>query len=195
MEDIGQLGVPFQAADVEEQGAGCVAGIGGVDRTAREPPQQPTVDGAERHTWTGRDAPLGKQPGQLGGGEVRVEHQAGAGPHQLQVAGGLERLAEGGASSVLPHDGPMESLTGTAVPQHHGLALVGDPDRRHRLIQGGQQIRQGGGDGRPDLLGVVLNPPGAGKVLGKLPVAGPDRQTFRADGHGPNPCRARVEGD
>ena len=69
---------------------------------------------------------LVEQPAELGGGEVRVEHQAGA----LADPGfvGLALAAEVGGAAVLPDDGPGDGPAGGAVPQHAGFALVGQAD-------------------------------------------------------------------
>ena len=76
-----QLVVPSPRVDVEQQRARGVGDVGGVDLAAGQPPQQEAVDGAE-----GEFAALGalarardmiEQPGDLGAGEIGVEHQAG----------------------------------------------------------------------------------------------------------------------
>src|SRR3546814_16613528 len=95
------------------------------------------VDGAE-----GELAALGtlarvrhgvEQPGDLGAGEVGVEQQAGALPHQVFGTLGTQLLAESGGAAVLPDDRLVDGRTGLAVPDHRRLALVGDAD-------GGDQI-------------------------------------------------------
>ena len=54
---------------------------------------------------------------------------------------------------------------------------------------------EGGGDGLPDLLGVVLDPAGPGEVLRELPVGHGDRAALLVDGQGPHPGRAGIDGD
>src|SRR3546814_16607437 len=90
------------------------------------------VDGAE-----GELAALGtlarvrhgvEQPGDLGAGEVGVEQQAGALPHQVFGTLGTQLLAESGGAAVLPDDRLVDGRTGLAVPDHRRLALVGDAD-------------------------------------------------------------------
>ena len=115
-----------------------------------------------------------EQPGELGAGEVRVEEQASTLLHLVFVAGLAQLLAAGGRSPVLPHDRVVDRLTGGPIPQHRGLALVGDADRgdvRGRepgLVEG----LAGGFDlSRPDLFRVVLDPAGLGKDLAKLLLA------------------------
>jgi hypothetical protein len=70
----------------------------------------------------------------------------------------------------------VQRLAALAVPQHDGLALVGDADPR-QCVDAGPRVR--GGDFRdaaghvPDLGGVVLHPAGAGEVLRELAVRTP----------------------
>ena len=58
------------------------------------------------------------------------------------------------------------------VPQDRGLALVGNAHGPDHVAGGGVHgsLRRGQG-GLPDLLGGVLDPSGAGEVLGELGVA------------------------
>jgi hypothetical protein len=44
------------------------------------------------------------------------------------VAGGLERGAGVGGAAVLPDDGVVDGRPVCAIPDHRGLALVGDAD-------------------------------------------------------------------
>ncbi len=78
---------------------------------------------------------------------------SGSGPSALQPGAGI------GGAAVLPDDRAVHGLAGRAVPQHHGLALVGDADgarcaapaARQRLARRGQRVA-------PDILRVVLHP-------------------------------------
>ena len=88
-----------------------------VPRTTATPPSGP-----------GREAALVEEPPHLGGGEVRIEDQAGPLPDQREVAGLAELPTGGGGAAVLPDDGPVEWSTRAPVPGHHGLPLVGDAD-------------------------------------------------------------------
>ena len=93
--------VPVLRVQVEQHGARGVAGVGAVHRAAGQLPHQPGVDGAE-----GQFAALGhlaraghvvEQPGQLGAGEVRVQHQAGAGLQEIGVPVGARSRSHSGA--------------------------------------------------------------------------------------------------
>ena len=67
------------------------------------------------------------------------------------VPGLAQRVADGGGAAVLPDDGVVDRPAGGAVPQHGGLALVGDADggnvggaaagRRQGLAQGLDAVR------------------------------------------------------
>ncbi len=118
--------------DVEQHGARGVAVVGGVHRAAGEVPDQPAVDGTE-----GQLAALGllahtghvvQDPGQLGGGEVGVDAQAGFLQHAVAQAALAQVDAGGLGAPVLPDDGVVHRLARFAVPDHGGFALVGDAD-------------------------------------------------------------------
>ena len=173
VEEPQQLLVPALLVDVEQQGARGVGDIGGMHRAAGQAPEQETVDGAE-----GQFAALGagaqavhavEQPGDLGGGEIGVEQQAGARPRVGLAALPAQAVAKRGAAPVLPDDGLVYRRAGGPIPEHRGLALVGDADRidgavtgqRHQAPRRGQAVA-------PDVLGVVLDPAGPRVVLRQL---------------------------
>ena len=104
--------------------------------------------------------------------------------------------ADGGGAAVLPHDGPVQRLAAGAVEGDHGLALVGHADGGHGvggLGQPGADLGQRGPDGVPDLSGVVLDPPGAGVVLGELAVGQVDHLGLLVDHQGPHTRRPGVD--
>ena len=178
-----QLVVPVLAMDVVEHRARGVARVGGMHLAAGETPEQERIDGAERQLAAlgrlPRARDLVEQPGELGRGEVRIDHQAGARPHQGIVAGGAERAAALGGAPVLPHDRAVHRLTARPLPQHHGLALVGDTERgdvcglQPRL---GQRFATDRDRVLPDGLGIMLDPAGAWVVLRELALALRDRR-------------------
>ena len=146
-EQAQQIVVPRALGDVVEQRAAGVGGVGGMHAAAGEPPDEKAVDGAEGEVAGLRQrAGAGhvvEQPGDLGGGEVGIEQQAGLGGDGRLVAGILEGAAHLGGAPVLPDDGAMDGLAGAAIPDQAGLALVGDAD-------GGDVARlQAGGGNAP----------------------------------------------
>ena len=141
-----------------------------------------------------RPGNLVEQPADLGGGEVRVDDQSGLAPDQRLVVGQL--AATGRGPPVLPDDGVVDRLAGAAVPQHRGLALVGD-------AQGGQvagpdagvarAAAQTGQDRLPDHLRVVLDPSGPGEMLGEFGVAAADAPRLGVEDADRRPGRALVD--
>ena len=112
-----------------------------------------------------------EQPGDLGGREVGIEQQAGLGRHRRLVSRRLERAAHVGGAPILPDDGVVDRLTGAPIPQHAGLALVGDADAGD--VAGGepgsgQRLARRLDRRAPDVLGIVLHPAVGREVLGEL---------------------------
>ena len=163
-------------------------------RPAGQVPEDPGVHGPEGEVGPGPHPSLGQQPVQLGGREVRVEDEAGALPHELQVAGRLQRLAVGGRAPVLPHDRPVERTAGASVPHHRRLSLVGDADRRQRLVELADEVGQGGVDRGQDVVGLVLDPARLREVLGELAVGPAGRPAGLVDREGPHAGGAGVDG-
>jgi hypothetical protein len=81
------------------------------------------------------DVALGEQPLELRARKVGIENEAGGAADQIEVAIGLELFTAGGGSAVLPDDRLMARHAGSLVPQHDGLALIGDADRSDGLIE------------------------------------------------------------
>ena len=167
-----QLVVPLLTMNVEQQCARCIGHIGGVRSTAGQAPQQEAVDGAESELSAlgaaARARHIVQQPGDFGAREIRVEQQAGLLPDQVFGAVALQVRTHLGRAPVLPDDGPMNRHTATAIPDHRGLALIGDADGRdaagaqarssERFTRSRQRVA-------PDVLRVVLHPAGGGIVL------------------------------
>ena len=174
-EEVEELRVPAQGAQVHEQRAAGVGRIGDVGLPAGEPPGEEGVDGPEG------DLPLRgpaadpllvvEEPAELGGREVGVEHEPGALADPGLAAGVLEPLALRRGAAVLPDDGPGERGVAAPAPERHRLPLVGDAHRGHVApgdAGAGERPAQRG-DGRvPDLLEVVLDPARLREVLGEL---------------------------
>ena len=171
-EALEQHRVPVHRVQVEEQRARGVAGVGHMQPAAAQVPHQPAVDGAEGELAAlGAGARIGdvvEQPGELGGREVRIELQTGAHAHVLGPARGAQALALGRGAAVLPDDRGGERTPAGTLPQHGGLALVGDADGRH-LACGhpgvGERLAGAIELGAQDVLGVVLDAVGRREVL------------------------------
>jgi hypothetical protein len=106
--------------------------------------------------------------------------------------------AEGGGAAVLPDDGAAERAAGVAVPDEGGLALVGDADgedvlRRDAAALDGALADRGGG--RPEIVGVVLDPARAGVVLGELLLGGGDDPHRLVEQDRPGRGGALVDGE
>ena len=69
-----------------------------------------------------------EQPGDLGGREIRIEHQAGFLRDRGLMPGRAQRRAGVGGAAVLPDDGVVDRPAVDAIPDDRGLALVGDAD-------------------------------------------------------------------
>ena len=201
VEERADVRVPAAGADVVEQRARGVGGVGGVRAAAGQLPDQPGVDGPEQQLAPRRPlagAGVGvEQPLELGAREVGVEQQAGAlGDHRL-VPGGAQLGAERAGAAVLPDDRPPERLAGRPVPDQRGLALVGDADRRDRAGSEPRPLDRGAADrgGRgPEVGGVVLDPARLREMLRELLLGGADHRHPLVEDDGPARGRALVDG-
>ncbi len=104
--------------------------------------KQPAVDGAE-FQFAGFCPLLQlrvtiENPANLGAGKIRVDKQPGFFPKQGFQAVGLQLLTDTGTLAALPDNGAVDRLAGLLVPDHGGLALVGNTD-------GGQLTRLNAG--------------------------------------------------
>ena len=131
---------------------------------AREPPKQEGVDGAERKLAGLRRCASAfdaiEQPGDLGGGKIRINEKPGFAGDIRLVPVAAQRLAIVGGAAILPDDCVVDRPAALPVPDHHGFTLIGDADAgnvfcadaslRHRRTNGGH-------DRRPDLFGIVLD--------------------------------------
>jgi hypothetical protein len=163
-----------------------------VRAAAREPVHQPAVHGPEGHVALLLVLP--HQPLELGGGEIGIRHEAGAGGDEA----GVELAAAIRGAPVLPDDRAMDRLAGLPVPQDRGLALVGDADRRdvaaaHARVAEG--FAGGGERDPPDLLGVVLDPAGLRKMLGQLAIAAAENVSAGVEDERGGTGGALIEGE
>src|SRR5579884_879243 len=133
VENFSEFGVPTQAMDVEELRARRIAEIGRVPFAAGQFEQQPGIDSAGADpSGFGCRASVGdlvEQPGDLRGGEKRVDAEAGFGGEDiLDLRPPQRREPLGGAPALPDHTWP-ERLARRAVPEKYGFALIGDADR------------------------------------------------------------------
>ncbi|MNL06343.1 hypothetical protein D3C87_1269760 [compost metagenome] len=164
-------------------------------------PDQPAIDGAE-----GQLAAFGagagafvviEHPAQLGAREIGVDDQAGLLLEGVAVAGGLQRLAHRRGAAVLPDQRAAHRLAGLAVPQHGGLALVGDADGADlgAADAGIAQYLVGHGQLRlPDFIGIVLDVPGMRIILPELALGDPHHIAGVIEQDGARAAGALVEG-
>ena len=104
-----------------------------------------------------------EQPGQLGGGEVRVERKAAERADLLlRRSHPVEHLLR---ALVLPDDDRAERRAGLGVPREHRLALVVEPARHHLVVGGLQQLGDGLDDGRRTSSPSCSTHPGADGVF------------------------------
>jgi hypothetical protein len=113
-----------------------------------------------------------QQPLQLGGRKIGVDHEAGLFLDQSRLALAAQFVASCCGAPVLPDDGIGHGLAGGAVPQHRGLALVGDAYGQLARAGNGAQLLERllrhGTLRRPDFVRVVFHPAGLGENLAKL---------------------------
>ena len=179
-EERAQLVGPAVRVDVVQERAAGVRRVGRVHAAvgpAGEAPEDPAVDGAEREVRSAVDAALGEQPLQLGGGEVGVEDEPGPLADEGLDSLGPELVAPCGRPAVLPDDGAMQRPARAPVPHHCGFALVRDADRGDRMpgvgelgLHLGERLERR----RPDVVRVVLDPPGLREMLRELTVGPAD---------------------
>ena len=170
-----QLLVPFQFINIIHQRTGRVRIIRHVDPAARQFPDQPAVDGAEKKVPLLRRRPraihIVQNPFDLRAGEIRVDDQPGlvvklvGKPLPLQILADVRRLPG------LPDNRVVDGAPGVLVPDHCRLALVRNADGgkiacgQVRLFQ---RLLHDRDHRAPDFLGVVLNPARLGEMLREL---------------------------
>ena len=107
-----------------------------------------------------------------------------------------ETLADRGRTPVLPDDRSTWRAQRLAVPEQHGLALVGDADGTQLGRVDLVERRPRGLQRRlPDLLRGVLDPAGIREVLGELLVAARRDPAVGSDDQGGDAGRAGVDGE
>ena len=173
-----------------------------MDAAPGEVPQEPRVDGAERQLAApralARPGHRVEQPADLRPGEVGIEHEPRSRPDRRLDPVRPEPLAELGGTPALPHDGRVDGTTRGPIPNDRRLPLVGDPDRGDRA-PGGVAPRErgarGGDGGRPDLVGIVLDPARARVVLREFRVAAGGHPALRVHAERGRARGALIEGE
>ncbi len=159
-------------ADVVEQRAAGVRRLGGVHRAAGEVPEQPGVDGAEGQVGVGlARRPSAEQPLELGGREVRVEHEAGAVADQ--VAGGRHRVSSSQRSAVRRSCQTMARWRGSPVRRSQ-TTMVSRWSVMPMAATGSSSVATSSASVAVTAAQISAascsTQPGPGEVLGELPV-------------------------
>ena len=102
---------------------------------------------------------------------VPVKYGSSRRPVNTEAPVGPQPVADPGGPPVLPDDRRAGRAQRAPVPDDRGLPLVGDPDAGRLRLGAGQRLAAGGDGRRPDVVGLVLHPPGAGEQLRELAVA------------------------
>ncbi|CAM3592657.1 hypothetical protein BOSP111201_14570 [Bordetella sputigena] len=196
-----QLVAPVLLMDIEQQRARRIGAVGTVHLAAGQLPDQPGIDGAEGDfaAFGGGARPrhMVQQPGQLGAGEIRIQHQARAFLQEIGAAFAAHAVADIGRTPVLPDDGMRQRPAAGAVPDQRGFALVGDADGgdvgrgRAGVVQGLSRDLQ---LAAPDLVGVVLDPARVRVILAEFALAHAARAAFGVEYDGARTGRALVQG-
>mmetsp|Transcript_3019 Transcript_3019/g.5127 ORF Transcript_3019/g.5127 Transcript_3019/m.5127 type:complete len:282 (-) Transcript_3019:297-1142(-) len=153
--------VPPPLANVVEQRARGVGGVGHMAFAFGQTPDQEAVDRPEGQfsgLRTGAGAvDVVENPRQFRAAEVGVEQQARLVAHHVLVTRRFQLGADLGRAAVLPDNCIVDRRACLAVPDDNRFALVCDPDGRNgaALVEralAGLQHRL------PDLLGIVFHP-------------------------------------
>ena len=169
------------------------------DVGAGELPRQPAIDGAEE-----RIAALGiraqpidmvEQPLDFGTREIGGQRQAGAGAEAVLVGVSGERAADCVGAGILPDDGVVIGLSGVAVPDNGGFALVGNADGGDFGAGGfGERGAYGFLGALPDFERIVLDPAGLRVELAVFELVGGDGATCVVEEHAAGAGGALVDG-
>ena len=121
------------AADVEQQRARGIGGVGRVHLAAGEPPQQEAVDRAEGEPARFAPPRARRRRGRAARRSWWRRNRDRAAARSWRRSRGscparAQRVADVGGAPVLPDDGVVDRLAGGAVPDDGGLALIGDAD-------------------------------------------------------------------
>ena len=138
-----------------------------------------------------------QNPFDLGAGEIGIDDKARLLPDLIYQSPGLELVAEGRCTAVLPHDGIVHGYAGLGIPHDGGFPLVGNADGGDGLAVDAHLGDGLGNDsrlGRPDFHGVVLYPARLREILGKLHLGHGTDVAFVVEDNGPGGTGSLVQG-
>jgi hypothetical protein len=171
--------------------------IGGEHLAVRQAKQQPGVHRAEHRLPRLRAASQAghvlQQPLDLGGGEVRVEHQAGALADQRRLAMFGELRAARRGAAVLPDNRPVNGPAGIALPHAHRLALIRDAQGCRHDARLPDRLSRGLDRDAEDLVGVVLHLAGGREMLRELAIAPAEQPPVGCDDERGRAGRALID--
>jgi len=198
LKEAGELAVPAARRQSVQHGPRGIGRVGDVGASPGQPRDEPAIHRARGQLAPLRPEPeLGvvEQPFQLGRGEVRIQQESAALPDQRLGPRGPELHATLRGPPVLPDDRRRHGLERLPLPEDQRLALIGDADTDGALPglrQGVPCRRQRGAD---QLLRIVLDPAGRGKVLAKLPLPTPQDRAVLVHHEGAGAGSALVQGE
>ena len=175
------LRIPFEGADVHQQGTGCVGDVGDVNaavNTTGQVPDQPGVGVAEEQVAAlcalAYAFNVVQDPLDLGAGEVGGEVQADDVVVLANTLFACELFNDFLGAGVLPDDCVVDGLAGVLVPHDGGFTLVGDADCSDFVVVDFAVCHSHCydlTDVLPNLGCVVLDPAGLGEDLLVLELA------------------------
>ena len=205
IEQVAKVLTPGPRLQVHQGGARGVGGVRDVAfaapaRLGRQLPDQPGIDRTQLDLAPGRSRPAVRhpvqQPGVLGRREIGIEDQARRRLHIRLMPLGHHPRRDVRRPPILPDDGPVQGLARRGVPDHRGLALVGDADGGEPADAPGLSDHLATGLERrgPDLGRVMLDPARAREMLGQLDLADGDglQRLVVADLESDGPARGRA---
>ena len=161
--------------DIEQHGTGGVGIIGGMNLSAGQIPDEPSVNGSEKQIAAFceclRFGDILQNPADFCCGEIGINQKPCFFADFFGVALLLQRITIGCGSSALPDNGMINRLAVALVPEDGGFALVGDADGGN-FPCGNAKLGNGIARNRklcfPDFQSVMLHPAGVGIVLLKF---------------------------
>ena len=165
IQDLQQLLIPLELADIEKHGTAGIGVIRHVHPAARQFPDQPGIDRAEEQLSGFRPPSCAgnmvQKPLHLRTGEIRVRNQAGLFADGLPVARSHQLVDGLGGTAALPDDRVGNGLTRFLVPDDCRFALIRDADGGHIRGRCVELVQCGAGDLQrdiPDFIRIMLHP-------------------------------------